>query len=335
MVENRDTASPADFDAGPPPLLEPNVTLQTRPEGETFASDLWDQLRDAFAARDIKHCSLLAFAVTKAEPAALPGWIVMAECQRLQGQTGRALDTLGRALRLFLQHPELLRLKGEVLLAEGRADEAAAAFRACLRADPLNVIALYGLRGLMAEAGRDTAPIDDLLDPAEDPQTVIEAWRTTAPTRWSWSVERNAMAPEAVCRQAVAQAPGFAPAYQALGAAVGAGGNIKTAARLFRRAAQLDRDDIRAMQHAALYLADQGRLAEAMRIGRRAISLRPDDAAGYFVMAYLQFYALRVDDSGRLHARGIRLDPEHPAASTGVEEWKDQGDRAGFQWFFS
>jgi len=295
---------------------------------------LQENMVAAFLDGQYKQSSLMAFHVTKQNPEVLVAWMILVECQMQKGDVSRALMSIKSALRLFPDHFELMRLRGEVFLALDREDLAENAFRACLRRDPNNVIALRRLRARLRDSGRSDAALSCLIDPNQDDETAIAAWRMDAVRLWA-AQDATTITGEEECQRAIACAPAFGEAYEALGERVGANENAQKAVELFGRSIHLNPERVYARQLSALYLADQGRIREAMTLARAAIALQPDDEIGYFVMVYLNFFSLRIDDAASIHKRGIALNPDHPAALVSLSEWRDQGGRADFRWFFS
>ncbi len=90
---------------------------------------------------------------TELSPEDVDGWNMLGETQRLSGQPGRAVQTLGRALAIDPTSPVTRFLLGEASRDDGRLERAKAHYREALRLDQKYAPALYGLATVLLRTG--------------------------------------------------------------------------------------------------------------------------------------------------------------------------------------
>jgi len=298
-----------------------------------------EPLESMLAAHDAgpgKHSEILASFALKVRPDSVAPWIALLESQVAQGRTQRIITMAPIALKAFRDHPELLRFKGEALLAVGQFSAAEQSLRACLRRMPTNPVALQALDRLRTDRGDVDPSVRALVAAEPDPTTAAAQWRQDAPRAWL-TEEKTPLTDSATCQRAIALAPAFAEAYEALAERI-ADDTEDTAAALkaVDRALALDHTGgATARQIKALVLVREGRVGAAIQVARAAVTLAPDNAQSHFVLAFALFNGLRDDAAAVLHARGRAIDPNHPAGHLTMNAWRDRGAEANFSWYFA
>jgi len=89
----------------------------------------------------------------------------------------------------------------------------------------------------------------------------------------------------AAFREAISLDPEYADAYNELGAAEAAAGNLPGAAEAFQKAVEIAPGHPLALPNLSIVLAQQGKFPEAMEAARRALKIVPDAARIHYVLA--------------------------------------------------
>ncbi|KAA5603831.1 tetratricopeptide repeat protein [Roseospira marina] len=297
------------------------------------ADDALEHMLAAHEAGQHKHAELMAsFAMKTHADSAVP-WLVFLESLLAQGRAERVATAAPIPLKAFHNQPELLRLLGEAMLAAGQPQAAEPCLRACLRRNPTNPVALQALDRILTDAGRPDPGVQALLATHPDPADATAAWRRDAPR--AWLAKNTPMTDAAACQRAIAIAPAFAEAYEALAERLAETSDTGRAIMAADRALTLNRAGTTARQIRSLLLVREGQIARSIGDARAAIALTPDSAQPYFVLAYALLNGLRDDAAAAQHARGRTVNPNHPSGQFAMKEWRDRGADADFSWYFA
>jgi Flp pilus assembly protein TadD len=168
---------------------------------------------------------------------------------------------------------------GVVRIAEGRTEEAEAAFRAALRARPGHPQALNNLGVLLLDRG-DVAGATEALEEAIAGSPRYAAARyNLANARVKARRDDEA---EALYREAIRLRPGYAQAWNNLGALYAREGRSEDALDAFATVSRLDPSHARSRVNRGVLLARTGRFAEAMAEYREALEIAPSDPDAHF-----------------------------------------------------
>lgn len=116
--------------------------------------------------------AVAAFAhATELSPEDIDGWNMLGEAQRLSGEPGKAVQTLGRALAIDPTSPLTRFLLGESSRDDGRLERAKAYYREALGLDQKYAPALFGLGTVLLRTG-----------PAADYRATYDRLQKTDPT---------------------------------------------------------------------------------------------------------------------------------------------------------
>jgi tetratricopeptide (TPR) repeat protein/predicted Ser/Thr protein kinase len=184
----------------------------------------------------------------------------------------RAIDASGRAARLEPSLGPVQETRGRINLLLGRPDEAAAAFREALRAQPLSVEAQLGLALALNRLGR-----------------IEEAAREF--------------------RHAVETQPGWWSPYSHLGVFQLTTGDLAGALESFRTALGLSPDNTRVLENLGVTLQQLGRHSEAIAEYRRSIEIRPT-ASALSNLGTCLFVVGRYDEAVQAYERAASMSPD-------------------------
>jgi Flp pilus assembly protein TadD len=206
---------------------------------------------------------------------------------------------------------------GVVRVAEGRTEDAEAAFRAALRARPGHPQALNNLGVLLLERG-DVAGATEALEAAVAGSPRYAAARyNLANARVKAGRDDEA---EGLYREAIRMRPGYAQAWNNLGALYAREGRADDALAAFETVARLDPAHVRARVNRGVLLARTGRLIDAIIAYREALAIAPGDPDAHFDLAGA--LAASGDRSGAIeeYRRALAARPGWPEAERALAD---------------
>ena len=214
--------------------------------------------------------------------------------------------------------------RGSILLALGRAEEAAASYRQALTLRPDYVEALSNLGGVLVRLGRgEEAAATCRRALALDPKHA-EAHNNLG------SAERelgDAASAAASFRAALALEPAHAEAHLNLGTVVQEEGDLAAAEASYRRALAARPDHAEAHCNLGTALEAQGRLADAAASHRAAIAARPSYARAHVELANV---LQELGDSATAEAayrQALAIDAAFAAAEAGLANLFEKSSR--------
>lgn len=221
---------------------------------------------------------------------------------------GTAETYATRALAAEPGNPIYLNSLGNVLIAQGRTDDAIATLLAAVAAAPQEADILFNLGNAYREAGRYAEAAEQYRKTIELRPGHIPAYNNLAVALRAQSDPESALT---VLIEALAFAPKSAELRFNVGNAMRAVGRLDAAEVSFRRALELNPAHAEARVNLGAVLVQQGRKAEAEDEFRKAIVLNPDLATAYVGLADLI-------DNGDMNAVAHRravlaLKPDLPA----------------------
>ncbi|MHC4402908.1 MAG: tetratricopeptide repeat protein, partial [Planctomycetota bacterium] len=182
------------------------------------------------------------------EPEASPGTLLgLAICHRNLGRRTTALELASRYEALLGSGPDVNRIKGNLLMAMGRLDEAAAEFRKSLKVDRNNLEVLKSLAGSLGDDEKDV--VAECIACTDDPRGTAESLAE------SFEVHDVVAGVEAMGRLLAKIAPGTATAAYVAGLAEEIEGNFAQAARRFHTALTDETDADKREQYLGRYLS--------------------------------------------------------------------------------
>jgi tetratricopeptide (TPR) repeat protein len=218
------------------------------------------------------------------DPALPEAWNSLGRLAHDQARYADAEAAYHKAIELRADFAVAYNNLANTLLARRRWALAAEALQGALRIEPNDAAALSNLAQALGEQGNP-----DLLDEAE-----------------------------AVCRNALALAPGFAQALDNLGNVLRVRGRLSEAVACYEEA--LRGDPSRASSHRLMGHVYQycDRFQEAGRCYEAARSLQPNDPKVYADLGSLAAVRDKYDESARHYQRAVALDPSFAEAHQGL-----------------
>ena len=208
----------------------------------------------------------------------------LAEAYRALGQYERAAGCCRAALRLLPDYPEALCNLGLALQALGRRREAVVYFRTALRIRPDFALVHSNLGISLRELGRADAALDHL-------RRAVELDPLSAPGRTNLGqLLLDLGRPEEAlphCREAVRLRPDWAALHHNLGNALRSLGRLVEARAAYLEALRLDPNLALAHAHLGLTLQAENKLGDALVWLKQAVELAPDDATFWEHLAEL------------------------------------------------
>ena len=178
-------------------------------------SHLLDQATLAHQRGDLARAEMLCRQAAAAEPNNFRAWYMLAVFCYLQGQGPQALAAADKALKLDPASADTLNLKGAVLRAMGRPEEARACFAAAAKFQPANAGIWLNLSSVLGDLGRAEealASVDKALK--LDPRNP-EAWNNRGAALRALKRPEEALES---CNKALALRPDYVPALRNVGA---------------------------------------------------------------------------------------------------------------------
>jgi protein O-GlcNAc transferase len=188
----------------------------------------------------------------------------------------------------------------------GRWQEAEAAYRRMLDADPRNVEALHLLGALLSQMGHFAAAVAVM-------ERALQC-RPADPVLWNnlgnalKDAGRLADA-EKSYRESLKRLPGFAHAHCGLGHLLHLRGNLAEAERALNDALAINARHPYAHNYLGMVLADSGRLKEAAESFRQALAIHPDFAQAHHNLGLVQFELGQGEEAERSYRRALALAP--------------------------
>jgi protein O-GlcNAc transferase len=174
--------------------------------------------------------------------------------------------------------PRLL-LSARQLHQSGRFQEAEAAYRRLLDAEPANVDALHSLGGLLYQLGRFPEAVDAMERALrERPSDAVLLSNLGSALRDSGRWQEA----EANYRRALEQAPQFADAYSNLGCLLQRTGRFAEAEKMLRTALDLNPRHAYAHNYLGMVLGDLGRMQLAIDAFQAALAIQPHFAQAHY-----------------------------------------------------
>ncbi len=205
--------------------------------------------------------------------------------------------------------------QARVFQAEGRHDQADAAARRALAANPVDAQALQLLCQIAFDSGSPGAALEPLL-------RALEADAGIAVLHYLLGCvlqEQDRLADaEAALRRALALDPGLAKARNNLGCLLEASGRLEEAIGCFEQAARLDPSLAQAHYNLANAHKRRGDAAQALAGLARAIALEPSHPDWLCNLANLQYDRLDLDEAESNLRRAIAADPGYAPAQVSL-----------------
>ena len=210
-----------------------------------------------------------------------------------QGRSDEAVAAFARAVQLAPSFVEAHNNLGAALNASGRLDEALAAYSHAIRLAPSMAEAHYNLGNVLAVLERLDESRSALSRAIQLKPTFAEAYNHLGGVL----TEQGKFGEAAIaCSRALELRPNFAEAYNNLGNVFEAQGKYAEAISAYHRSLSLSPDLAQAHTNLGSALKEQGRFTEAVAAYDRAIRLEPDDAETHWK---LSLSLLRLGDFDR------------------------------------
>lgn len=237
-------------------------------------------------------------------------------CQmsRLLGlySAGRLAEAIAEADRLAVRHPAQpmpLNIKGAVLLAQGRPEEAISCIESAIRLAPDYAEAWNNLGNAQLEAGAEAGAVASFLRALEldrSPSLVASASRGLGKARAS---QGQFSAAQAAFEQALLQQPGDAVARTGLGMTLRELGQFEASVDQLKKALECAPESPFTHIELGLSLRRINRDSEALASLERATELAPDNARAHFRLGQLQAKLGDRSRAAQSYRRSLALSP--------------------------
>jgi tetratricopeptide (TPR) repeat protein len=201
--------------------------------------------------------------------------------------------------------------RGWTLSRRGRYEEAIAAFREALRADPALPSAHLGLGVAYSGLGRHDDAVEALRE-------AIRLRPAHAESHYNLGValQRAGRLGEAApaLEKAVALKPDYAAAWSALGWTRARLGGYASAAKAYAEALRLRADDVEALRGLGTTYGNMERWADAVPALERAAKLQPAEAGVHYDLGRAYAKQGRAREAVAAFLQAVRLRPDFPAA---------------------
>ncbi|MDH5747856.1 MAG: tetratricopeptide repeat protein [Rhodospirillales bacterium] len=224
------------------------------------------------------------------------------------GQSAKGIELLHAALEKDPANIRACGNLGVVLEAEGRLDEAEAAYQQALRIDPYYTESLFNLGNVLLAQGRYIEAEAAYARAVETNPAHAQAYNNLG-----LALREQGRASESVTalRRALEIDPGYVEALNNLGLSLRAAKETEEAEASFRRVLELRPDYADAISNLGVLLHWKGELTEAETLLRRAIKLRPGAAGPLANLGATLQKQGRYEDAEAAFREAIRHNPDH------------------------
>ncbi len=238
-----------------------------------------------------------------------------------KGERGRAVSLMREGVRTLPDDPHIQEALGRALLADGRPEEAVAAFQRALDLDtgwPMihaNLGLAYGTLGRHREAAGELERAVAILLPLRNDFRVKNDLVETL-FQLGLSLTALGMPDDASRRYETALEidPKHAGAWLNLGSIRAGAGDVEGALDAFRRVLGITPGDPKALNNLGATLSMAGRQEEAVESLGQAIQADPDYAAAHFNLGLAEERRGNMQAAVEAYQRVLAIDPNHPAA---------------------
>ncbi|HND54900.1 MAG TPA: tetratricopeptide repeat protein, partial [Pirellulaceae bacterium] len=206
---------------------------------------------------------------------------------------------------------ELQGLLGFVRQEQGRVDEAIAALRQAVVANPRQYDALTRLAQLLVTAGKVGEAVDIFRQ-----AVALRPAQAGAHSNLANALHLHGQAEEAMAeyRRAIELDPRFVGAHVNLGLALSQVGRPDEALPILERALELQPNNAEAWNNLGGVYSALGRTRDCEQAFRRALELRPDYPEAWNNLGNALHSQLRLDEAASCFSRAIELRPNYPEA---------------------
>jgi protein O-GlcNAc transferase len=253
--------------------------------------------------------------ILRADPDHVDALHLLGVLAHQMGHAGRAVESIGRAIRLDGNQAAFHNNLGLALVSQGRVAEAIASFRRALELRPDYAGAYNNLGIALKDRGQVAEAIDCYRralrlrpDDAEIHNNLGIALK-----------DQGQVAEAVDCyRRALGLRPNYAEAHNNLGNALRGRGQVAEAIDCYRRALGLRPDYADAHNNLGIALKDQGRVEEAMASYRRALELRPDYAEADNNLGNVLRNQGRIAEAVDCYRRALQIKPDYVDAHSSL-----------------
>lgn len=236
-----------------------------------------------------------------------------------QGQFSAAEQLYRRAIKLDSDFMPAHYNLGNALRAQGRAEEALAAFEAACRLAPDDYEIFMNIGATLIDLGRPADALqafiraNQIVPAAAEPLVNIGLAYEHLADISHRNIQTDINLDKAIehYRQAIFIRPDFAEAYNNLGNALLARGQLDEAIESLRWAISLKEDFAEAHNNLGNALHSQGQLHEAVESFQRAITLKADFADAHYNMGKTFSDLMQYDQAEASYARVLAINPNH------------------------
>jgi tetratricopeptide (TPR) repeat protein len=270
----------------------------------TEAPGLAQQRDRTLTAIDVRLLTARAYlAFARTDPVTVGGRV-----STLEGRE-RARRLAQDALALDPDSPDVHHLVGDLLVETEQPEDAEAAYRRGLAAEPNSSVA----RTKLAAALRLQGKFDEALTELREAQR-LDANYARAHSDMGMILREQRMVTEAIgaYRAAIAIDPDSIDAHNGLATALAGRGNLEEAAKGFREIVRIDPDSTIGYYNLAYVLADLDRDVESAEALREVVRINPNHYNARYNLGELLRLEQKYDDSAAQFREYLRLAPDTP-----------------------
>ena len=267
------------------------------------------QAQSLYRRGNLVAAAALCREVLQAQPDTPHAWFLVGMIQRREGDAAAAIASIQRALGLGLRDARVRYHYAEVLIENGRLDDAAEQLELALDQKPGFGEAWHLLGRLALQRGQ-FAPAADKLSRALALDPSNAALRTNLGT----ALLEQGRHEEAISqlREAAALKPEDAAIRYNLANAFRRAGRLDEAIREYRRVGTLSPDYAPALTALGACLAEQGDLDSALAYCEKALALAPNYAEAHNNLAVTLHRMGRLQEAAERYRRALAIEPRSP-----------------------
>ncbi len=254
--------------------------------------------------------------VTVENPAFTDAWYKLAECSYKLGEFDLALQYLESAEKYEKNKSEIKNLKGMILLALGRTDEARQIFNEVLKKYPNDIDAHFGLAEIELYEGRFSGAQNQYMEALKRQNTNRKALLSLALV----NAERGqSEAAETYLRQALAYYSGEPEVHYLASVIYSMKGDYVTAEKQARIAVEVNSSYDKAYDMLSTILYKQSRYKEVIDISDYLISRNRKNSNAWFIKGVAQCKLGNVSSAIETWTAGLQINPQDEIMRSAME----------------
>ena len=238
-------------------------------------------------------------------------WYLLSCIHGMQGDMEKAGECCRHAIALRPDHSEAHVNLGNVLLCQGKLDEAVIHYKTALRSNPNNAAALCSLGNALSSLGKQTEAASIYQEALRLNPNFLEAHYNLGNLQMAQQQYDDA---KVSFRHAIRLNPNYATAYNNLGNAYKESDDPASAIENYRTAIRIFPEFAMAYNNLAIVLKGQQMLDEAEDAAQQALRIQPDFADAHFNLGNIKMDQGKVEEAITHFQRTINILPNHAEA---------------------